>query len=259
MARHIHALAPVYAGKMQHSWEKCLKKLKPSGETWNGPVKPFTKLFDEVHTHSKLLLTPDINKLTHLIESRGIVHDDWYSLAGFLMHDVYHTSPAEIMQFYITVESQFEMWGEGRLFNRQKEYLDRAFENSETLARQFALPFEFVSAIAKLEADQEIQKKKVNLKELLTDMGLLITGRFANDDYHLAINAHQDLIQNNFIVNVPEDLEISVNRSMLFCVIYNLVKNAAKANSQLHYDEEDQALPNAYYRGQSLKHPRNLS
>jgi len=45
---------------------------------------------------------------------------------------------------------------------------------------------------------------------------------------------------------------------MVFAMIYNLAKNAAKANVQIHYQEEDQALSKLYNLGDKLEHPRHI-
>ncbi|MBI4064887.1 hypothetical protein HY409_00755 [Candidatus Gottesmanbacteria bacterium] len=245
---------------MSDAWSRFSEKLTPTSEGWTSSFENFVQFWHEAVQASHLLSDTQINALGNLVSTRGKVHEDWYTLAAFLIHDIHHLDPMSLFDLFMTIQYEAYQSGTMFLYNRHQEYLTTIIDRMEELSAIKALPLEFVGAIAEMESGLDIPQKVFNPLTMLEEIAIMIKGRFSPDDYDILINkeAQSDDSKNYILVNCSPDLFIQANKPMIFAIIYNLVKNAAKANGEKHYDQNDQALTKLYKSLGPLEHPMNL-
>lgn len=253
----------IFAADFRNAWQAYPQEpqaaIEDSKQSWKGKREDFLEFWDTVKkADERVITTVPLQKLSKALMTRESLSEDWLSLAAFLNHDFYHLALMELLQLFVTVEGRSLKTNEVSIFDRHKIFMDLVTSRAEELSRIQCIPLAFISAVASFEAGKPVPVKTFKPLELLEKIGLMIQGRFMVDDYNLAINTQPAAGVNNLVINVDPDLEITANEAMVGMVIYNLAKNAAKANAFWHHDNDDQALVKAYDGG-SLQKPRTLS
>lgn len=264
-AEQARAQSKLYAQAARAGWNDFSSTCTQVNDRWCTPLGAFTRFSTSVSDASKLIGYDDNSiKLAHMMETLEGIKDDYITLGAFLIHDMHHIRPIEAFAHLLTIENTHLHTSDKQtvwMFDRHKHLLQELIDRGEELGDLMTLPFEFVHGIAALETNEQLPVRRFHPYDILDIISLHIQGRFASDDYRVARNTTTDKTtpSNWIIVNAPEDLTVETNKAMLFSVIYNLVKNAAKANSELHGAQKNKALYNLYHNNEPLKTPRNLT
>ena len=228
---------------------------------WQTTIAAGGKFFDSVGQASQQISAQRVDALAHEIKDLGVYKEDWRLLASFLFHDFYHISPVELLQFYTTADAESKN-GQVRIFDRHKNYVAQVVQRGEEMASLLALPVEFVRDTLLLEAGDKIPTTEFLPLQVLERIGFLLTGRLAADDYELLVNPtriDESTRVNRFVIRGDKSLKINTSQAMIFSVIYNLAKNAAKASAKKHWQEQDQALLKAYNNEGPVSHPGTIA
>jgi signal transduction histidine kinase len=184
---------------------------------------------------------------------------DWIQIGTFLIHDIHHIDPRELLGMLMPLMVLASKDNKVTVLPRHNQFLQTTIEQSSSLASLKALPLEFVAGVIQLEQQKPLPTESFKPLELITQMSSLIRARFFSQDYDIVINGSRDQTERNVIyLNISENLFINTNKSMIFSIIYNLVKNAAKANEDLADYQGENAFENAY-EGKPIEHPKSLT
>lgn len=245
---------------MGQAWGKYSQDMSPTTDGWISSYDRFIEFWHEAVKASNLLTDTRANALGNLIATRGKIHEDWYTLAAFLIHDIHHLDPIYLFDLFRNIEYIARRSGSLFLYDRHFYFFNNAIERMTELAAIKALPLEFVGGVAEMELDLEIPQDVFDPLTILEQIAIMIKGRFSPDDYNIFLNQQVQTIKpsNQIIINCSPDLLIQANKPMLFAITYNLAKNAAKANAEKHFDQEDQAIRKLYRGEGPLKYPMNI-
>lgn len=260
VANHIRQESKIFHRTLLDEHDGFNKSLVFSDGMWRTSQALGVKFFHGVKDADFLIDRDKVSVLAHEVDHLRKYKIDWAYLATFLFHDFYHISPIELFQLFIAVDSREEN-GQIRMFDRHKKYLDEVAQRGEEMASQLALPVEFVHDALLLETGEQIPTREFSPLQVLERIAFLIKGRFAVDDYNLLVNPKnidKTTPVNRLIVRGDECLTVNTSEAMIFSVIYNLAKNAAKANAIKHWEDHDQALVKAYDNKGDVAHPRSL-
>lgn len=231
------------------------------------------QLSDAFDSLRSILSPDDIELIIEQLESRRTMHNDWLQLGAFLAHDFYKLSLVEIVEILNTIEPLF-ITGSGKmtihidrtLRYEQVEQLQAAQTYRYQLLRQRIYPLEFIQTILELQLQEnthEILTEKINVLTFIHIIAQQIRLSYFEDEYEIVFgtNETQDeraAAKNRIILDIDPKLEIVANPAMLFGILYNLLKNAAKANNVVHIHTNNRAMHLAYETNEQLKHPLNL-
>jgi signal transduction histidine kinase len=204
-----------------------------------------------IYTPLKYLFTNDYTKAIRALELalEKISGLNWALLRKHLAHDYHHLNPLETMNILISLGETTNRTGLPEQENaysvlgRDIALLKDTLLNSGTLARYSVLPIEVIENICLFELGIPISEEAFNLSELFMAIASLIQARFIREDFQFVSgNERPDPARNCIIIRVPDNLTLHTNKSMLFSIVYNLAKNAAKAMLERHNNEGDIAL-----------------
>lgn len=261
-AHKIHDVSPSFRTSIEHAWEKVTVHLIREKNFWLGPYPVLSEFYKTV-IHESLRIRPQESfQVPYMIDQWGGVNDDFITLAGFLEHDLEYLGPRFGLNFMDSaLQSRYQAPNDMvRIFDNQKTHMEEFVKRAEDLAHAFALPFEFVHAVMMQESAQPVPTERFNPLDLLDLIALQLRGRFAAEDFVIVKNADfpTDEKSNHIVINGSGNISVVANRAMLYLLIENIAKNAAKANTIKHYREHDEALIKRYTQEQ-LANPRNIA
>lgn len=163
---------------------------------------------------------------------------EWEQLNHFLWHDARHVSVGEIVEHSNRLSSalmRLAMTGKlpRETMRAEHPYPDEwqafyrdALEDLPALAAQARLPHAFAEARVNMELGQPVATEEVDLRAMLRSILRSLQLRFGEDDYVLLGSSASDPARNR--LELSGDATVTANPGMLWSVLYNLLKNAAK-------------------------------
>jgi signal transduction histidine kinase len=255
--------APACAVGMRDAWNQLSGNMHQEGDFWVASWSEFLKFRDGVVKADNLIDYKDTEYLAGLLNSRMAINREWLSLSNFMLHDINHLLPSLLfwqLEMVLDVRARRNKSDRMELLDPHKKYIDRTVERVGELAAVISYPLRFIAGVAKIEQGKELPVSTFKPYELLEMIAYILHGCFMNNDYELLANPRSipEEIRNRIIVRIPEDLVLTCNKEMLFSILYNLAKNAAKANSRYHAEHDDVSLDNQYFKGGRLKKPCSI-
>lgn len=159
----------------------------------------------------------------------------WYNLMIFLQHDIVHVSEFAIQQHGL-IAGNLMANRDGIVGNKERHPFDpefqalyqQALQELPEILSQLEFPHQFFKALAEIELGKSPSEVEgIDLKRILFTIGRLLQLRFVFDDYILVSPDDRHKYHNEIVLDLsPSSLE--TNLGMIWSVLYNLMKNAAK-------------------------------
>lgn len=161
----------------------------------------------------------------------------WYHLMVFLQHDITHVSEYSIQQHGL-IAGNLMANRDGIVGADKKErhpfdsefqaLYQQALQELPEILSQLEFPHQFFKALAEIELGKSPSEvETIDLQRVLFTIGRLLQLRFVFDDYALASPDDRRKDRNEIVLDLsPSSLE--TNPGMIWSVLYNLMKNAAK-------------------------------
>ncbi len=196
----------------------------------------------------------------------------WWGLYKFLDHDISHIDETSIGEY--AMQMAFALRGEGEgswkymqhiLPKEQQIVIQRALQRFPSIYRQIQYPHKFAKAVAEIKMRKmPSELEQVDLHTMLDTIMTSIQLRFVFDDYVISTPNDRQPERNELILDLsPSQLETSP--AMIWSVLYNLIKNAAKevsseerTLSQSQNQESDHDLTRRFTRGKLPEKPIKL-
>lgn len=164
----------------------------------------------------------------------------WTHVRAFLEHDIAHIDEGSLIENAIQVAYSLPAGDQGQEKTPFPAPWEGHYRNLiETFGDQIGqlrYPYEFTRALAQKESGQPIDRiERVDLEAMLKTIARSIQTRFVFDQFQLTTPTTRRPELNEIILNAQPGV-LTTNAGMMWSVLYNLIKNAAK---ELSYERKD--------------------
>lgn len=157
-------------------------------------------------------------------------------------HDIAHiSSPQEVYSFLSPQKAKGQ---DARVINPDRiEAMGKVVENFPAFAGLHAIPYEYVQALLSVELGGRLPIEEINLTDLFRAIAQNVTMRFApyNEVYEISHNAQSS--KPHGVEIYCTDQHFTANRGIIGMIVYNLVKNAAKAHQSVVEKAKENGVP----------------
>ncbi len=183
--------------------------------------------------------------------------DQWYGLYKFLIHDITHIKPSEIHMHgrqisffnYVGQRARGERDREDQRYDKDvlapdwQQMYQEVLPLIPDIITQLRYPHLFAKAVAELKLGRKLSDlETIDMQKMLEVIMKSMQLRFSIDDYVVTTPDSRLPARNELIMDLsPSQLE--TNPGMIWSVLYNLIKNAAKELTTGDRDDDDPNKP----------------